>query len=90
MSDGQKEVVPGRVGVYVSLRPLGPSLSPLRSTFQPSRSYLYGLRTGRITAVRGQFVELRDAGGPERPESRRSAETTITYQWTDERREDDI
>lgn len=53
-------IVTESVGVYVGLCLFSPSLSPFCSTFQPSCSYLYWLRTGRITALRGQFLELWD------------------------------
>lgn len=57
---GGKRFIIESVGVYVSLCPFSSSPSPLCSTFQPPRSYLYWLRTGRIAAVRGQFLELWD------------------------------
>lgn len=72
--------------LFVGLRWSAASPSPLCSTFQPSASYLYWLRTGRIT---GQFVkvwhtrgpEVGDGGGgggirPRSPESRRKFSTS--------------
>lgn len=48
MMDGDKHSQKCCVGLYVGLRWLAASPSPLCSTFQPSGSYLYWLRTGRI------------------------------------------
>lgn len=61
-----------------TLRPFSSSLPPLRSTFHPSRSYLYWLRTGRITAVRGPFL---GASTHKWPDAHRDDSRLSTDSW---------